>query len=285
MRLVTFRNGGAPRLGVRTDEGVIPSDYCSVVDLLAAGEDGLRALRAAARRPRRHSVVHAPQLLAPVPLPVKLLCCGLNYAEHLEEYVDDYLGGVTPDAPPIFAKLSTSVIGPGEPIIMPTPESKLDYEVELALVIGRRAKHVSAAQALEYVFGYTVVNDVSARDVQFARQRQLTLGKGMDSFCPMGPELVLTDEIPDPSKLNLRTTVNGHERQSAPAAEMLTDVQHLIEFVSASVTLEPGDVLATGSPAGAGHFRKPPLYLQPGDEVTVEVDGVGKLTNPVIAGW
>jgi 2-keto-4-pentenoate hydratase/2-oxohepta-3-ene-1,7-dioic acid hydratase in catechol pathway len=161
---------------------------------------------------------------------------------------------------------------------------QVDYEVELAIVIGKTTRGVAREEALNHVFGYTVVNDVSARDVQF-RDNQMTTGKGFDTFCPLGPEIVLTDEIPDPQALRVASYVNGERRQSSPTSDMLFDVATLIAFYAQHITFYPGDIITTGTPAGVGTFRKPPLYLRPGDSVTVEVDAIGRLTNPVTAGW
>ena len=214
--------------------------------------------------------------MRPSPAPSKLLFSGLNYRSHTEENP----GAVLPTYPQFFAKLPSAIIGPGEAIVLPTPETQVDYEVELAVVIGRTTRD----RALDHVFGYTVVNDVSARDVQF-RDNQITTGKGFDTFCPMGPEIVLRDEIPDPQALHVASYVNGERRQSSATGDMLFDVPTLIVFVSAHITLYPGDIISTGTPAGVGAFRNPPAYLQPGDVVAVEVDAIGRLTNPVVAGW
>jgi 2-keto-4-pentenoate hydratase/2-oxohepta-3-ene-1,7-dioic acid hydratase in catechol pathway len=176
------------------------------------------------------------------------------------------------------------VIGPGEAIVIPAKDTFTDYEVEVAVVIGKRAKNVTRDEALDFVFGYTVANDVSARDVQ-TTHNQLTLGKGPDTFAPLGPVIVTSDEIPDPSNLHVSTRVNGTTLQSAPTSEWLFDVPFLIEYATRYVTFNPGDILSTGTPAGVGFLRDPQISLQPGDEVTVEVDAIGELTNPVVAGW
>jgi 2-keto-4-pentenoate hydratase/2-oxohepta-3-ene-1,7-dioic acid hydratase in catechol pathway len=244
---------------------------------------GADALEPEAAADRDALPLDAVQLLAPIHRPGKILGSGINYAGHKQENP----GAVMPTAPGYFAKLPSAVIGPGEPIVLPYPAAQVDYEVELAVVIGRPARGVPRERALEHVFGYTVVNDVSARDVQFREPgaQWITYGKGFDTFCPMGPELVLADEVPDPSRLRLRSYVNGELRQDAPTAEMLFPVPVLIEHWSRHITLDPGDVLATGTPAGCGTFRHPPLWLKPGDAVSVEVDQIGRLTNPVVRGW
>jgi 2-keto-4-pentenoate hydratase/2-oxohepta-3-ene-1,7-dioic acid hydratase in catechol pathway len=277
MRLVTYAAEGRTGVGVRLDRGVADAGYEEMIDLIAAGEAGLERALAAAERAQ---VVDGANVLAPVPAPGKILCSGINYASHKEENPD----AVMPEEPFFFAKLPSAVIGPGEPIVIPTRETQTDYEVELALVIGRTAKNVAEEAALEYVFGYTVLNDVSARDIQF-KDSQLTLGKGVDTFAPLGPEIVTADEIPDPSRLHVASYLNGEQMQSSPTSEMLFTPAQLLAAVTAIVTLQPGDVVTTGTPAGVGCFRDPPVYLQPGDEITVEVDAVGRLTNPVSAGW
>ena len=176
------------------------------------------------------------------------------------------------------------MIGPGEPIVIPSPETQTDYEVELAMVIGKTAKALTAADALDAVFGWTILHDVSARDVQF-KDNQITLGKGPDTFSQIGPEIVTADELGDWSTLRVSSTLNGETMQDSPTSEMLFSPGRLLEFVTGLVTLEPGDVVSTGTPAGVGCFRDPPVYLKPGDQVTVSVDRIGDLTNPVVAGW
>ena len=277
MRLVTYAAQGRTGVGVRVDGGVADAGYETMLDLILAGGAGLERALAAAERAE---AVEGATVLAPVPRPGKILCSGINYASHKEENPE----AVMPEEPFFFAKLPSAVIGPDEPIVIPTPETQTDYEVELALVIGRTAKSVSEDAALDYVFGYTVLNDVSARDIQF-KDNQLTLGKGVDTFSPLGPEIVTADEVPDPSRLHVGSYLNGEQMQSSPTSEMLFTPARLLAALTAIVTLDPGDVVTTGTPAGVGCFRDPPVYLQPGDEITVEVDAVGRLTNPVAAGW
>jgi 2-keto-4-pentenoate hydratase/2-oxohepta-3-ene-1,7-dioic acid hydratase in catechol pathway len=210
--------------------------------------------------------------------PGKIVCIGLNYLDHIREQ-----GGKVPERPVVFAKFPSAVIGPGDPIpIDETLTERVDWEVELAAIIGRRAHRVGAAEALDYVRGYTVANDVSARDLQFA-DRQWVRAKSLDGFCPMGPELVTADEVRDPQTLALRTTVNGEVMQDSSTSEMLFGVAELIEFCSRSFTLEPRDVLLTGTPWGCGEFMDPPRSLHPGDVVEVSIEGIGSLRNPVVA--
>ena len=277
MRLVTYAAGGETAVGVKRDGGVVPTGYSDLISLILDGERGLERAREAAERGQQ---VEPERLLASVPRPGKILCSGINYRSHKEENPD----AVFPDEPFFFSKLPSAVIGPGEPIVIPRPETQTDYEVELALVIGRIARRVRERDALGYVFGYTVLNDVSARDIQF-KDNQITLGKGVDTFSPIGPEIVTVDEIPDPQQLHVSSYLNGEQMQSSPTSDMIFSAARLIEFLTAIVTLDPGDVVTTGTPAGVGAFRKPPVWMKPGDEITVEVDRIGRLTNLVVSGW
>ena len=276
MRLVTFESGGKAWVGVRRDGGVTRVPYDDMVSLIRDGERGLEAARLALES---GDPFQPDRLLAPL-RPGKILCSGVNYASHAEENP----GAVLPTEPFFFSKLPSAVIGPGEPIVIPRPETKTDYEVELAMVIGKTLKRASADTALDAVFGWTILHDVSARDVQF-KDSQITLGKNPDTFAPIGPEIVTPDELGDWATLHLRTTLNGETMQDSPTAGMLFPPGRLLEFLTALVTLEPGDVVTTGSPSGVGCFRNPPLCMKPGDEVTVSVDRIGALTNPVVAGW
>jgi 2-keto-4-pentenoate hydratase/2-oxohepta-3-ene-1,7-dioic acid hydratase in catechol pathway len=253
--------------------------------LLAAGERGLAAATEALRFAREAggSVVghlrygfDEVRLRPPLLRPGKILCAGVNYLSHMTENP----AATKPEEPFIFAKLPSGVIGPGDPIVKPAQTEQLDYEVELAVVIGRTMRDAPAERALEHVAGYTILNDVSARDVQF-RNNQITLGKNFDTFAPMGPCLLTADEVPDPSRLRLRAWVNGEPRQDETAAGMIFGIPELLARLSAAMTLEPGDVVSTGTPAGVGVFRQPPIFLQPGDIVTLEIDGIGRLENPV----
>jgi 2-keto-4-pentenoate hydratase/2-oxohepta-3-ene-1,7-dioic acid hydratase in catechol pathway len=206
------------------------------------------------------------------------VCVGLNYLDHIRES-----GAEPPAEPLIFAKFPSAVIRSGDPIPIDDELTKrVDWEVELAVVIGRTARRVDAAHALDYVRGYTVANDVSARDLQFG-DGQWVRGKSLDGFCPLGPEVVTTDEIPDPQALALRTTVNGEVMQDSSTSEMVFGVAELLAFCSRSFTMEPGDVLLTGTPWGCGEFMDPPRSLRPGDVVEVSIEGIGTLSNPVVA--
>lgn len=214
---------------------------------------------------------------APVPRPGKVICIGLNYRDHAAESKM-----AIPEKPVVFSKFSTAIIAPGEPVVIPPSSSQVDYEAELAVVIGRRAKNVSADQALDHVLGYTCFNDVTARDFQFA-DGQWQRGKSCDTFAPMGPTIVTTDEVPDPHKLSIKLLLNGKAMQDSNTDQLIFGVPQLIEFLSQTITLEPGDVIATGTPSGVGFARKPPVFLQEGDEMEVVIEGVGSLNSPVIA--
>jgi 2-keto-4-pentenoate hydratase/2-oxohepta-3-ene-1,7-dioic acid hydratase in catechol pathway len=211
----------------------------------------------------------------PIDRPGKIIAVGLNYRDHAEEQARD-----TPSAPMLFAKWATALIGPDEPIVLPSITSSVDFEGELGVVIAERVKRVSKENALEAVRGYICVNDVSARDLQQA-DKQYTRAKSLDTFCPVGPRLVPSDEVGDPGNLGIRTTVNGETMQEASTSQLIFDVATLIEFVSQAITLEPGDLICTGTPSGVGAFRDPPRFLADGDEVVVEVERVGALRNPV----
>jgi len=220
------------------------------------------------------------KLLAPV-APVNLLCIGLNYRRHAAES-----NAQPPKHPVLFLKATSAVQNPNDPIVLPRhlASEEVDYECELAVVIGRRCKNVTREQALDYVLGYTCANDVSARDWQIRwGGSQWCRGKTFDTFAPLGPCLALRDEIPDPSALGIRTTLNGAVMQDWTTGDMIFDVPALIAFLSGSTTLLPGTVILTGTPHGVGMARKPPVWLKPGDTVTIEIDRIGALTNPVVA--
>ena len=214
---------------------------------------------------------------APVPRPGKVICIGLNYRDHAAES-----NMPIPERPVVFSKFSTSVIAPGEPVVLPATSTQVDYEAELAVVIGRFAKNVKATEAYNYVLGYTAFNDVSARDFQFA-DGQWQRGKSCDTFAPMGQTIVTTDAIPDPQRLSIKLILNGKTMQDSNTNQLIFGVPELIEFLTESITLEPGDVIATGTPPGVGFARKPPVFLRPGDEMEVQIEGIGGLGNPIVA--
>jgi 2-keto-4-pentenoate hydratase/2-oxohepta-3-ene-1,7-dioic acid hydratase in catechol pathway len=260
VRLLAF-DGGFGRV---EGDSVIPMGR-DLVAYLATGEasDG-PAMPLAGVRP-----------LAPIPRPAKIVCIGLNYRDHALE-----AGLPLPEVPILFPKFANSVIGPGEPIVLPPETAEPDYEAELAVVIGRSAHRVDVGDAFGVVGGYTCANDVSARDLQ-SRTSQWMLGKAIDTFLPLGPVIVTPDEIPDPQALAIRCEVNGVELQSSSTAQMVFSVAELIASISRTMTLEPGDVIATGTPPGVGFARTPPVWLRDGDEVTIEIERIGRLTNPV----
>lgn len=212
-----------------------------------------------------------------IPRPGKIVCVGLNYRDHAAEQ-----GAELPEAPLLFAKFPTSLIGPGDAIVIPPVVTKCDYEAELGVVLGATVKQVSKENAFEAVAGYVVANDVSARDLQFG-DGQWTRGKSPDTFCPVGP-LVPAADVPDPHALSIRALLNGEVVQDSTTANLVFGIDEVISYASQTATLEAGDLILTGTPAGVGIFRKPPRLLEPGDEITIEIDGIGSLTNPVVAG-
>lgn len=213
---------------------------------------------------------------APVPKPGKIVCIGLNYRDHAAES-----NLPIPERPVVFSKFSTAVIAPGEPVLLPSTSQQVDYEAELAVVIGRLAKNVNADRAYDHVLGYTAFNDVTARDFQFG-DGQWQRGKSCDTFAPMGQTIVTADVITDPHKLSIKLTLNGQTMQDSNTDQMIFGVPALIEFISQTITLEPGDVIATGTPSGVGFARKPPVFLKPGDEMEVLIEGLCGIGNPVM---
>ena len=231
MRLVTYRTANGPRVGVRTDEGIVDAGYADMLDLI---DDGQRGLERAAAAAEAGAPIEGASLAAPL-RPRKILCSGVNYASHAEENPN----ATMPEEPFFFSKLPSAVIGPGESIVIPRPTTLTDFEVELAMVIGTRAKRVRQEEALRHVFGWSVLHDVSAREVQF-KDAQITLGKNPDTFAPIGPEIVTADELGDWSALRVSTTLNGTTMQDSATAEMLFTPARLLEFLTDMVTLEPG---------------------------------------------
>lgn len=268
---------------VRADSGIVAvamDDAADAVTELAAdgGSDPLLGLLRIGATPNRTSRTHRRadvELLAPIERPGKIIAIGLNYADHTAE-----TGLTAPAEPLTFAKYPTSIVGPGAPIIVPTKvTTEVDWEAELAVVIGTTCGPARRG-TLADVAAYTVANDVSARDLQF-RDQQWTRGKSLDTFCPLGPVLVTPDEVGDPHALRIWCTVNGEVMQDATTKDLIFDIPALLDFVTATVTLEPGDLVLTGTPHGVGGFRTPPIFLQDGDVVTVGVENIGELTNPV----
>lgn len=283
MRLVTFADNGSSSVGVEESGRVFDlgaawmathGSALTMVDAVA-NQSRVRALYSSSRGEESRWRPGSPRLMAPIQ-PGKVVAIGLNYVDHATEQQAE-----PPKEPLIFAKFPSSVIGPGDPIVRPSFVEQLDYEAELGVVIGRRARNVSREEALGYVGGYLCLHDVSARDLQFG-DKQWVRGKSLDTFCPIGPAIVTPDEIPDPGRLAIGCVLNGQVMQSASTADLIFSVPELISYLSRMFTLEPGDVIATGTPPGVGVFRNPPVFLKGGDEVTVTVEGVGSLTNPVV---
>jgi 2-keto-4-pentenoate hydratase/2-oxohepta-3-ene-1,7-dioic acid hydratase in catechol pathway len=285
VRLLSTTTARGETLGVVADgrwlpaRDLLPDGPTMIADLLARGEAGLRSLREAAessvaRIVRDGRALDDTDLLAPVPRPGKVVAIGRNYRAHAaEEGVDP------PTAPLIFSKWPSSVVGHGAAIRWSGElTTQVDFEAELAVVIGRAARHVTVDEALDHVLGYTCLNDVSARDLQFG-DGQWVRGKSLDTFCPMGPVLVTADEIGDPQGLAISCTVGSERMQEASTAQMYFTVAELISYCSAAFTLEPGDVIATGTPGGVGAFREPPRFLMDGDRVSVEIERIGRLEN------
>ncbi len=284
MRLVSYLDVTGDRLGVEHADGRIWSSHAlgaglpgTMAELLAAGGAALEALRGAARSAAaagRPGDVDASRRIAPVPRPGKVIAVGLNYHAHAAEG-----GAAIPTSPMLFAKFPTAVVGPGATVEWDALTDAVDMEAELAVVIGRRARRLREETALDHVLGYTCLNDVSARDLQFA-DKQFVRAKSLDTFCPMGPALVTADEIPDPGALAVRSYRNGELMQDGHTSDLIFSVPHLVAFCSRAFTLEPGDVIATGTPAGVGWYRDPKVTMHEGDLMSVEIEGLGRLENP-----
>jgi 2-keto-4-pentenoate hydratase/2-oxohepta-3-ene-1,7-dioic acid hydratase in catechol pathway len=258
--------------------GIKDAGFNDVLSVVAGGADAMdRVTRWLDRPPSSERLpLSAVTLLAPIQRPHKIICIGLNYRDHAAES-----NLPVPETPTVFAKFSTSVIGPGAPIVLPKASTKPDYEAEFAVVIGKGGRYIPADEWEKHVFGYTIVNDVSARDFQMATT-QWTIGKTFDTFCPMGPAIVTADEIEDPHALAISLTIGGETLQSSNTSNLIFRIPQLIEYLSSVFTLEPGDIISTGTPAGVGFARTPPRYLKAGDEVRVQVQGIGELVNPVV---
>ncbi|MCG3140366.1 MAG: putative protein YisK [Anaerolineae bacterium] len=297
MQIITFQVHGRTRWGalqngraidlnaVNDARGVLMYRAQSVLDFLHAGhaawENARETLAWLGDReiPEGVFALADVKLFAPLPRPGKIMAIGLNYRDHARE-----TGAAIPTKPILFAKFPSAVIGPYDTIrLHPDQTQRVDYEAELGVVIGKPASRVQRADALDYVFGYTVLNDVSARDIQKDKTygNQWVRGKSLDTFCPMGPAITSHDEVADPQNLNVRASLNGTVMQNGTTREMIFDVATLIEYLSHGITLEPGDVIATGTPPGVGDARQPPVYLKAGDVIEIQIEGLGKLSNPV----
>ena len=276
MHLLTYARDGSTRLGMRADEGIVDlTDALGVTDVgaLLARPDLVAGLADARGDMLDPSTV---ELRAPITRPGKIICVGLNYHDHCREQ------SIEPPAyPMLFSKFANAVADPGASVTRPAATEKLDLECELAVVIGRHASGVSRKGAASVIFGYTILNDVTMRDLQ-KEDRQWLRAKGSDGFAPMGPGVVTADELRDPGALRLRSFVNGEPWQDSSTAEMVFDVATVVPFASRTLTLEPGDVIATGTPAGVGHYQTPPRYLADGDVMRCEIDGIGAIENRVV---
>ena len=292
MRLARYLHSNMESYGVLVDDRIIcllalPKALkypppLSLGELISLGYRGTKIveqiMKSSTQNEKRDATISLDDvtLLAPVPSPPKIVCLGLNYKDHAEEQGKDI-----PDEPIIFMKPRTAIIGPDQPIVRPKLVEQLDYEAELAIVIGEKGKNIPVSEAKKYIFGYTAFNDVSARDIQF-KDKQWTRGKSFDTFAPMGPCITTADQIEDPNNLGVRTRVNGELRQNSSTRNMVFNVYEVVYHLSQVMTLEPGDIIATGTPAGVGVFMKPkPKFLSPGDLVEVEIEKIGTLRNMV----
>jgi 2-keto-4-pentenoate hydratase/2-oxohepta-3-ene-1,7-dioic acid hydratase in catechol pathway len=292
MILLTAITPSGPRLALKTTSGIVVLENARAenesapltIEAALFAPGGLDRIRDFVRKnlkdPATLNKLAVPETtiqFGPLFRPRNVLCIGLNYKDHAAE------GGVPlPEKPVVFAKLTGCITGPGAPIVLPPDTQEVDYEAELAVVIGRRCRSVSASEALDYVAGYTCLNDGSARDFQRG-DGQWVRAKSQDTFGPMGPYLVTSEDIPDPQALPIRCSVNGKVLQDSNTRMMIFGVRELIAFISRGITLEPGDVISTGTPHGVGFAQKPPVFLKAGDEVVVEIQGLGRLSNPVVA--
>ncbi len=293
MKLVRYSSDSPAKPGVLLEEKIIDlTDIATkrriklpgqLSDLILTGPESTESVQRLIAEASRKDIsaysvpLSEAKLLAPVPFPPKIICLGLNYRDHVEE-----TGQRLPDEPVIFMKPHTAIIGPNESIVKPNFVQELDYEAELAIIIGKKGKDIPVGKASEHVFGYTILNDVSARDIQF-KDKQWTRGKGFDTFAPTGPCITTADELGDTSNLSIRTWVNGELRQNSSTKEMIFKVEQVILHLSRVMTLEPCDIIATGTPSGVGFKMKPhPKFLQAGDIVKIGIEGIGVLQNSVV---
>jgi acylpyruvate hydrolase len=287
MRFISYLSEGREHLGARSGDAIVDLQAASadapgtILELLQGGEATMASARAAAQRGAGDTASHAPAdltLLPVVPRPPKILCIARNYGEHAAEANLAVLA-----QPNIFIRYAQSLLADGDPIQVPRVSDQVDWEAELAVIIGTGGKHIARADALSHVAGYAIFNDVSIRDWQLRKPPiQFGSGKNFDASGPFGPDLVTADEVGDPQTLSIELTVNGEVMQSSTTAEMIFPVDQLIEFISQYSTLEPGDVIATGTPSGVGNFRQPPVFLKAGDIVRIELEKVGVQENPVV---
>ncbi len=282
MRFVTFEHTGHRHAGIALKDTVVSlktAGFSDLLSVLQGGAEAFKKVESFISKPPATATfpLSSVKLCAPIPKPSKILCMGLNYRDHAAEAKMEL-----PKVPIIFAKYTNTVIGPGDNIVLPKSSSKPDYEAELGFVIGKGGRYIKAENWREHVFGYMNCNDVSARDYQLAVS-QWTMGKNFDTFLPTGPWLVSANEIEDPHNLNISTTLNGERVQNSNTRELIFKIPETIEFLSSVMTLQPGDIVLTGTPSGVGFSHKPPKWLTPGAEVVVRVEGLGELRNTCIA--
>jgi 2-keto-4-pentenoate hydratase/2-oxohepta-3-ene-1,7-dioic acid hydratase in catechol pathway len=281
VKLITFRRStsAAPEPGVLQKDAVYPLaplGYADVESFIAAGEKALGSTQAMTSQ-SASVPLSSVQLLSPLLHPQRIFCVGLNYQDHATESKM-----AVQAVPTIFMKLPSAITGPDSDIVLPNNSTQPDYEAELAVVIGRSARNVTRDNWRQYVFGYTILNDVSARDVQLATS-QWTLGKSFPTFCPIGPCVVTADELKDPHSLDVRLTIDGETMQQANTRDLIFDIPAVLGYISAIVPLEPGDIVSTGTPQGVGLGRTPPRWMRPGEEVVIEISGIGRLVNKTVA--
>jgi len=282
MRFVTFQNKGLAEPGVISGENIVglkQAGFPTLLALIEGGSDARRRAEAWIERAPASEIVPlaSTRLLAPLPRPPKIICVGLNYRDHAAESKMEI-----PKVPTIFSKYPTAVIGPGDEIVLPKHSTGPDYEAELAVIVGMGGRYISKDRWRDHVFGYTNFNDVSARDYQEATS-QWMIGKTFDTFAPMGPAIVTADEIADPHALDIQMIINGEVLQNSNTSQIVFRIPDLLEHLSSVFTLEPGDVISTGTPGGVGEARNPPRWLRPGDDVVVRISGLGELRNRVRA--
>ena len=283
MKIVTFRRNAEsrPEVGIVRDDSIIAlgANCQSTTDLIANWADTKGRITDYLSKAPTEAIVplSGAKLMAPLLNPPKIICVGLNYRDHAIESNMEI-----PKVPTIFNKFPTSIIGPGDEVILPKTSEKPDYEAEFAFVIGPGGRHIKKDDWQNHIFGYTIINDVSARDYQMATTQWL-MGKTFDTFCPMGPWIVTADEIQDPHALDIKMTISGQVLQNSNTRELIFRIPDLIEYLSSVMTLQPGDIVSTGTPAGVGLGHKPPRWLRPGDECVVSISGIGELRNPIVA--
>ena len=294
MHLVTFSESGHTRIGVWDQESAEIVDLSVATDLpsdmigfIAGGRDALSIAEEIVDSRASRLALSAVRLLAPIPVPVRnIFCVGKNYSDHVKEVQsvvasDSDAKGNEPDAPIFFTKLPSSVIGTNDPILAHLDYTNtVDYEGELAVIIGIGGRGISEIDAMQHIFGYTVLNDVTSRRLQ-KRHQQWFMGKSIDSFCPMGPCILTHQSISEPEKFRIQTRVNGELRQDGVVSDMIFSIPKLVSTLAKTITLLPGDIIATGTPAGVGMGMNPPKYLNTGDQVSITINGIGTLTNPV----